>query len=106
MQNLAVRIDARNATVSTIHSLPTRVRAVVVEEAALASVTPERLLSAHADRHTAHARFMAWYRIRQMIAADGKPFSLPRIGAWFGKDHTSVRHGIIRAEQIIAERAA
>lgn len=105
MQNLAVRIDARNLYPSSINNLPARARAVAEEEAAKAGIGVDRLFGPYADRVTSHARFRAFYRLRQMVAADGLPFSTPRIGSWFNRDHSTVIHGLRRAEKLMAEEA-
>ena len=72
-----------------------------------ASVAMERglaladLLSTSKVAPIAHARFMAWKEIYETRGKEGKRlFSLKQIASYFGKDHSSILHGIRRAKEI------
>ena len=43
------------------------------------------------------ARWRAWSALRTMPWGAGRP-SYPRIGAWLGRDHTTILHGVRRYE--------
>lgn len=43
-----------------------------------------------------YLRWHVWTGMRQLIGADGKPWSYPRIAQCFGCDHTTVMHGVRR----------
>lgn len=58
-------------------------------------------------RHLSHARFEAFWLCRQEKRSDGlHRWSLPAIGRFFGRDHTTVLHGCGRHEELMALREA
>lgn len=86
-------------------ALPPRVRAVV-EAVAAEHRLPEAALFGRAKRRAvAHPRQQAWARIRALDGPLGKPFSLARIGAWFGRDHSTVLDGVRAYERRTADGA-
>lgn len=70
-----------------------RAAAIVAEVAAEAGLTVGDLMGATREHRYAHPRQEAWRRIR-----DDLGWSLPRIGRMFGKDHTTILHGVRAAE--------
>lgn len=65
--------------------------------AAYYHVTPEEMLSDRRSRTIAYPRQVAMYLSREMTTK-----SLPAIGRCFGRDHTTVLHGIAAVEGRIA----
>lgn len=66
-------------------------------------ISVPRMLSRSRQPCVAHARFDAMSRLRSVRRPDGKPrFSLPAIGAMFGRDHTTVLNGLRRWAEINA----
>jgi hypothetical protein len=53
-------------------------------------------MSMSRDKTTCGARFEAMYRVRTEIKIAGSEPSLPQIGKWFGRDHTTVLHALRR----------
>jgi chromosomal replication initiation ATPase DnaA len=81
--------------------MPARVYLLVNAVAKSHGYTAEDLLTRSRVQPIAWARFHAWLAIRTELRGPfGAPFSLPQIGRWFGYDHTSVLHGVRRAEQM------
>ena len=70
--------------------LPPRIAEIVREAAARHRVRPEEVLSADRTRAVAYARFEA---IKACRALTPQP-SMPQIGRWFGRDHTTVLHAL------------
>ena len=68
-------------------------RSVVREIAQERGMSADEILSDDLARHIAHARQDA------MLAMRDLGFSSPMVGAFFGKDHTTVLHGWDAAER-------
>lgn len=69
---------------------------IVEQVGAQFGIDPERILSARRDRVTTRARWVV------MQIARNRGLSLTQIGDALGVDHTSVRHGLARAEALMA----
>lgn len=84
-----------------------RVQAIIQDVATEHGLTIKELLSACRARRLAYPRFDAMSRLRAIhIAPDRHRFSLPQIGRFFGgMDHTSVLHGLRKADQLYGPRA-
>lgn len=83
-----------------LQNMPKAARMIVADVAERNGMTTDLLLSDHRYRSIAHPRqeaFAALYATRR--------YSLPLIGAWFGKDHSTILHGI-RAHTARAEAAS
>ena len=63
--------------------------------AAATGTTIEELTGRGQGRRMAFVRFACFLQLRRL-----KGFSLPQIGAIFNRDHTTVLHGIRRAEKM------
>jgi len=57
-------------------------------------ITHQELLQPVREQKLVHARQVAWFLLRKHFS-----LSFPAIGALFGKDHTTVLHGIKMAPQ-------
>ena len=71
---------------------------IVNEVAKEFRVTAAEIVGPSRKVRICRARHHAMYRVRNEVVIDGKPASYPRIGRWFGRDHTTVlnayrRHG-------------
>jgi chromosomal replication initiation ATPase DnaA len=72
--------------------LPPRIQAIVEDVSLETGVPVPVLMAPSRARKIARARWIAWRRMR---ALDNPP-SFPLIGYWFGKDHTTIIHGVYR----------
>lgn len=78
-----------------------RARAVLNDVAQRHGLDLSDMLAEGRRRALAHARFEAMWLLRELRGRDGRRlFSLPRIGRVFGRDHTSVHHGLRRHAQL------
>lgn len=68
---------------------PAAMRALVAEVAAQHGIGPRDILGEDRRRSIAHPRQEAMYRARHELQQ-----SLPQIGAFFNRDHTTVLHGV------------
>ena len=81
-------------------SIPARVQDVIVRRSWEVGYSPHAILSARGDREIAHARHEIMRAVRdEIVMANGRPPSTTQIGRWFGRDHTTVSHGIRRARE-------
>ena len=62
-------------------------------------ITMEELRGTTRRRDIVHARQECFYRMRTEVTALGRPLSLPRIARLFGRDHSTIVHGIERHAQ-------
>lgn len=62
---------------------------IAASEAGRAGITTDQLMGRSSARLIAHARQDAMRRIREALG-----YSYPRIGRFFGRDHTTVVHGV------------
>jgi chromosomal replication initiation ATPase DnaA len=86
--------------------LPQKVQHVVIDVCAEHSVSITRVLDGCQRRPYARARQEIIWRLRHMPwGAKGKPPSLPQIGRWLGRDHTSVLHAYHRHAGTMADAA-
>lgn len=77
-------------------SLPPRIAMIVEEVAEKHWLDPEEVTGFNSRHDCARARGEAYQRIRDEIRICGRKPTLCRIGAWFsGRDHTTVRHGLM-----------
>lgn len=70
--------------------LPPRIQAIVEEVSAESGYSVPLLRSRSQVRKLARARWIAWRRMREL---PNRP-SFALIGYWFGKDHTTIIHGV------------
>lgn len=77
---------------------PVRVRRALATVATVYDVTVDDMLARPTPLHALEARDAAMYHLRQITDGRGHPYSLPKIGAWFGRDHSTVSAGIERHE--------
>lgn len=71
-----------------------RVMAVIGSIATKHGVTVGEILSRRQTRKVARARWEAAYVLRHTPGPNGRYPSYPQLGRWFGRDHTSVIHGV------------
>lgn len=83
-------------------ALPARIRRIVLEEAQ--GVPLADIMGKNRAKAPFQARARIFARLRTEPAPDGRIPSLPRIGAWFGLDHTSVLNALRRVG--VADRRA
>ena len=57
-------------------------------------VSVKAIMSPNQERRVAHARFAAYVALRD------RGLSLPQIGHFFKRDHTTVLHGLRRAKEL------
>lgn len=69
---------------------------IVNEVAADHGVTAAEILGRSQKQRASQARHHAMFRVRNEVVIDGKPASFPRIGRWFGRDHSTVVHAFQR----------
>jgi chromosomal replication initiation ATPase DnaA len=74
--------------------MPASVRAIIREVAAAHGVAVGDLLSRSVIRKTAAARHAAMQAVRARVVIYHRPPSMPQIGVWFGRDHTSVVYAL------------
>lgn len=80
--------------------MPPKIRRRVVAVARKHGVTLEALIAKHDRRGLADARYEAWYVVRFFSDA-----SLPMMGAWFDRDHSTILNGIRRHEERLLNNA-
>lgn len=83
-----------------LEDLPSRIRQIVLEEVQVGCVlfpehppTVEDVFVGTQPRTIARVRWAIWWRIRHEPGPQGKVPSYPQIGAWFGRNHTTIIHG-------------
>ncbi|MCY0150905.1 hypothetical protein OEG84_25195 [Hoeflea sp. G2-23] len=75
-----------------MRGLPPRVRKIVADESDAHGVPIHVMFSPSRQSKAIMARWAAMYRIRE-----GNPrLSFPKIGDWFGRNHTTVLSGVAR----------
>lgn len=87
---------------------PPTLAEIVAEVAALHGVTVEELMSPSRETRLVLARWEAMWRMSQVYWGHK---SLPRyssqqIGRFFGRDHSTVLHGVRKYREILQRRAA
>ena len=76
---------------------PGGMRSILAEVAAYYDVTPESVLSKSRARVVAHPRQAFMYAARAVKWPDGQHrYSLPQIGQFLGKDHSTILFGVRR----------
>ena len=86
---------------------PDAAREVIREVAARHRLTIAELVGESRKREIAWPRIEAMARIRALTGPDGRPrYTLPRIGQFFGRDHTTVLSAVRRWAEISASREA
>lgn len=85
-------------------SAPITMRSILAEVCAERGVTETDILSQSRRRKIAHPRQDFMWRCRQVKRADGRDrYSLPQIGAFLQRDHTSVLFGVRAHEARLGE---
>ena len=79
---------------------PPSVVAIVEEVAAEHGFTASQLFGPWRRYDICRARFECWGRLRTELKFASGPPSLPQIGSWFGRHHTSVMNGLNRLSEI------
>lgn len=80
--------------------MPPKIRRRVAAIARKHGVTVEALIAKHDRRGLSDARAEAWYVVRFFSDA-----SLPMIGAWFDRDHSTILNGIRKHEERLLNEA-
>lgn len=80
----------------TIPTMPSRALAIFRAVAIEHGLPFASLFGPDSRRPYARARWSAWARIIVEIRINGEPPSLPQIGLWSNRDHTSVLYGLRR----------
>lgn len=81
-------------------TLPPRIEAIIRQAADEHGVPYADVVGLDTHRAASRVRFEAMYRIRNEIRIAGQPPSLPQIGRWFSRDHTSVLNALRRHEKL------
>lgn len=74
---------------------------ILREVSAKHNIDARTLLGSARYRDAVLARNEAFYRIRHEVRVNNEPMSYPEIGRRFGKDHTSVIHGVRRHQSML-----
>lgn len=80
----------------SIPAMPQRVREILDRVAEEHGTTTEALTGHSHRKGLAVARYEAYSRIVAQIVINRQPPSLPQIGAWVNRDHTTVLYGLRR----------
>lgn len=81
---------------TSIPNMPASVRRIIDETAATVGSNALELVGPRAIHRLAHARWKAWARIMDEVTINGREPSLPQVGIWFNRDHTTVLYGLRR----------
>lgn len=76
--------------------MPPRVRLIIAATAREHGLTFDQMLGHDNCRAFARARWVASTRIVTQIVINGAPASLPQIGRWMNRDHTTILYGLRR----------
>jgi len=76
--------------------MPTRVRDIIIAVAAEHHIKPGDILGPSATRVNSRARWVAYARVMSEVSIRGQAPSLPQMGVWFNRDHTTVLYGLRR----------
>jgi len=79
-----------------IPAMPASVRRIIDETAATVGSNAQEMVGPRAFHRLAHARWRAWARIMDEVTINGREPSLPQVGVWFNRDHTTVLYGLRR----------
>lgn len=89
-------LNSRTKRAAKMSHTPPRVRLILAATAREHGVTVDDLLGHSICRSLTHARRVAATRILAQINIKGAPASLPQIGLWMNRDHTSILYGLRR----------
>lgn len=79
---------------------PPRIRVAIQQKSADLGFSAQEILSDDTSWLVSWARGDVMRHIREtVVMADGRPPSYPQIGAWFGRNHTSVLHAINQSRE-------
>lgn len=79
-------------------------RGVLEVACARLQVSPRLMVGPNRTRNVCKARFLVMKLMREYARTwEGGEVSLPRIGEILGRDHTSILHGLKRADEILSE---
>ena len=82
---------------------PLRVRRLITEEAAILNVPVEDIVGHGRRTPLVHARWRIWARQRATMSnGRGGPISLLRIATMWRRNHTTVMHGIEKADVVLS----
>ena len=73
-------------------SLPPRIAGIIAQVAVEHGVSVKDILGPSRVRKITRARQEAMRTVRSLERDDGTVPSLPQIGRWFGRDHSTVSH--------------
>lgn len=77
-----------------------RIVQIIAEVAARHDLRPEEITGPERWKRNCRARYEAMWLARQAVGRDGKPlYSLPQIGRFFNRDHTTVLNALRRHEE-------
>lgn len=84
--------------------IPERVRRLIVEVCDDHNVNVQRIVqrpeSGRSTKRRAVVRREIWHRIRsEIIMANGRPPSYPKIGEWFGMHHATIVLGVAKRQK-------
>lgn len=78
--------------------VPPRVSSLIREICSQYGVTVNDVMGRDQDEVVVSVRHEIWRTLREeVVFADGRPPSWPRIGGWFARDHTTIMSGVKRA---------
>lgn len=87
----------------TIPAMPGRVREIMEQVCARNGMRLPDLLGQSRMKTFAHARFEAAAQIHAQIKIGCAPPSLPQIGRWMNRDHTSILNALRRHKELFGE---
>lgn len=80
--------------------MPPRVVELVRDTSWSLGVSPKRIMSGEVSGDVSRARYEVMRRVREEVTlSDGRPPSYELIGAWFGRDHSTVVYGVKSARR-------
>jgi len=86
--------------------MPPSARRILDSVAAKHGLTVEDLVGSSARKAATRARWEAMARLRDEVRINGLEPSLPQVGTWVRRDHTTVLHGLMRQAQLVAAAEA
>lgn len=61
-----------------------------------ASVSAAAVLGPCHEPTIVKARYEIWALVRELVMSNGRHPSFPQIGAWFNRNQSSIRYGVLR----------
>jgi|GEM_PF-6564808 len=80
--------------------VPPRISTMIRDTCIEYGVPIDHVMGPSHDEVSVGVRHEIWRKLREEVTlSNGLPPSYPRIGGWFGRDHTTIRSGYFRAKE-------